>query len=270
MGARMERYFCPPMERAFRPLWAWVLCGAFLWTGCTINRDIMFKTPTDHQFDAYTDSSSKDLILQPNDMLQFRLFANDGFKMIDLVSDGTGQDVNRQNRNVFLYTVDGQGFTKLPLLDRVPLSGMTIKEAELSLEEQYSKYYNRPFVQLMVMNRRVVVFPGGGGDAKVVELENNNTTLLEVLAQAGGVSKRGDARRVKLFRRLPNGKRSVHQFDMSDIDGLPFADIVMQGDDVLYVQPNPDLTREVLADLTPVITLLTSIVLVIGIVRGFN
>lgn len=266
----MERYFCPPMERAMRPWWAWVLVGTILWTGCTINRDIMFKTPTDHVFDAFIDTAAKSLILQPNDALQFRLFANDGFKMIDLVSEDGARDASLRNRNQFVYYIDGNGEVKLPLLNLVHLSGSTLRQAEMILEERYAKYYNRPYVQLVVVNRRVVVFPGGGGDAKVITLENNNTTLLEVLAQAGGMSKRGNARHVKLFRHHPDGKRTVHEFDMSDINGLQYADIVMQGDDVVYVQPNPELAREVLSDLTPVITLLTSIVLVIGIVRGFN
>lgn len=271
MRARMERYFCPPMERALRPWWVLALCGAFFWTGCTINRDIMFKTPTDHQFDAFSqDSASKNLVLQPNDQLQFRLFANDGFKMIDLVSEGATQSASYLNRAIFVYTIDGTGKAKLPLLDLVPLAGLTLREAEHLLEERYATFYNRPYVQLMVTNRRVVVFPGGGADAKVITLENNNTTLLEVLALAGGLNKRGDARKVKLFRHLPDGKRTIHEFDMSDINGLQFADIVMQGDDVLYVQPTPELAREAVSDLTPLITLLTSIVLVIGIVRGFN
>ena len=39
------------------------------------------------------------------------------------------------------------------------------------------------------------------------------------------------------------GKRLVYQFDLSDIDGLKYADMVMQGDDVVYVQPNPDIAR---------------------------
>lgn len=270
MGARRERYFCQPMERVIRPWWAWVLVGSFFWTGCTINRDIMFKTATDYQFQAYNDSSSKNLVLQPNDMLQFRLFANDGFRMIDLVSDNSNQNAQFLQRNVFNYPIDGDGFAKMPLLDRVQLSGKTIRQAETFLEDQYSKFYNRPFVQLMVTNRRVVVFPGGGGDARVITLENNNTTLLEVLALAGGLAKRGDARRVKLFRHLPDGTRTVHQFDMSDVDGLKYADIVMQGDDVVYVQPTPELAREAIQDLQPIITLLTSIVLVIGVVRGFS
>lgn len=264
----MERYFCPHMERILRPSWAAALLGALLLGGCTINQDIMFKTPRGYEFAAFVDTASKNLVLQPNDALQFRLFANDGFKMIDLVSENA--QANFLNRSTFVYYVDGNGEAKLPLLNYVSVTGLTLREAELKLEEMYSKYYNRPYVQLMVSNRRVVVFPGGGGDARVITLENNNTTLLEVLALAGGLNKRGDAHRVKLFRHHPDGSRTVHQFDMSDIEGLKDADIVMQGDDVVYVHPNPELAREALADLQPLITLLTSIVLVIGVVRGFN
>ncbi len=138
------------------------------------------------------------------------------------------------------------------------------------MEERYTEFYNRPFVQLQITNRRVVVFPGGGGDAQIIPLENNNTTLLEVLALARGVAPRGNAHKVKLFRKGPLGKRLVFEFDMSDIDGLRYADLVMLADDILYIEPNPELVRELLQDLTPVITLLTSIVLVIGVVRGFQ
>lgn len=268
--ARRDPYFYPPMPRHFRFV-AWsVVAGALLLSGCTINRDIMFKTPTNYTFKQYTDSVGNAAILQPNDIIQFRLFANDGFKMIDLVSEGGARETSFLNRNVFTYTIESDGLVKLPLLGRVHISGRTIRQAEAMLEERFTVYYNRPYVQLNVVNRRVVVFPGGGGDAKVIELENNNTTLLEVLARAGGMAKRGNARNVKLFRLNKDRTRSVYQFDLSDIEGLRHADIVMQGDDVLYVQPNPDLAREAIQDLQPIITLLTSIILVIGIVRGFS
>ena len=247
-----------------------LVLGAVVLTGCTINRDIMFKTPTDHAFDTFQDSASDQLKLQANDVFQFRLFANDGFKIIDLISEGAAREVQLMNRAAFQYFIEFDGMAKLPLLGRVKLKGLTVREAELMLEEKYPRFYNRPFVQLIVSNRRVVVFPGGGGDAKVIPLENSNTTLLEVLATAGGLAKRGNASRVKLFRHGPDGKRLVHQFDLSTIEGLKYADVVMQGDDVIYVEPNPDLAREFLQDLTPIITLLTSVVLVIGIVRGFQ
>ena len=45
---------------------------------------------------------------------------------------------------------------------------------------------------------------------------------------------------------------------------------MMLADDIVYVQPNPEIARELLNDINPFITLLTTTVLVIGIVRGFS
>lgn len=265
----MERYFCRYMKLLRRTGLPFLL-GLLLLSGCTINRDIMFKTDNQFVFDEFKDSTSLQIKLQPNDVFEFRLFANDGFKMIDLISDGAAREAQQLVRFAFNYTIEFDGLAKMPLLGRVALSGLTTREAELMLEEKYAKYYNKPYVQLVVVNRRVVVFPGGGGDARLVPLENNNTSLLEVLGLAGGLNKRGDARKVKVFRYDKTGKRLVYQFDLSTIDGLQYADMVMQGDDVVYVQPNPDIAREALQDITPIVGLLTSIALIIGIFRGFN
>lgn len=240
-------------------------------TGCTINRDIMFKTATDHVYDTYQDSAANIIRIQPSDMITFRLFANDGFRLIDLVSEGSARETQLLTRMTFSYLVEVDGTTKLPLVGPIRVTGLTIREAEHMLEERFTEFYNRPFVQIQVVNRRVVVFPGGGGDARVVQLENNNTTLIEVLGMAGGLNRRGDARHVKLFRVDPETRqRKTYEFDMSTVDGLKYGDIVIQGDDVVYVQPTPELAREILSDLTPIVTLLTSVLLVVGIVRGFN
>lgn len=237
--------------------------------GCNINRDIMFKTPVDYSYDTVSDTIKPVFRIQPNDNFTFKLYANDGFRMIDLVDEVNGA-VRTMQRVTFNYQVDFDGTCKLPLLGVVDLTGKTVREAELYLETRYTEYYNRPFVQLSVTNRRVIVFPGGGGDAKIVGLENSNTTLMEALAAAGGLAPRADSRKVKVFRRKPGGGRYVYQFNMSDIQGLPHADMVMQADDIVYVQPNPQLAREVLNDINPFITLLTTTVLVIGIVKGFS
>ncbi|MBL8003176.1 MAG: polysaccharide biosynthesis/export family protein [Flavobacteriales bacterium] len=237
-------------------------------SSCTINKDIMFKTPVDYAFDTLPAVPATDFTISPNDFLQFRLFANDGFRLIDLITDENQRAPNQRNMPTYLVVADGT--VKLPLVGYVPLGGKTLREAELYLEGIYTQFYNRPFVQLTVVNRRVIVFPGGGGDAKVVNLDNNSSTLTEVLAQAGGLANRGNASKVKVFRRKQGGGRYVYEFDLSDISGLRYADLVMQGDDIVYVQPNPELARELLQDLTPVITLLTTTILVIGLVRSFE
>jgi polysaccharide export outer membrane protein len=138
---------------------------------------------------------------------------------------------------------------------------MTIKEAEKHLESLYAQYYVDPYVQLGVINRRVVVFPGAGGDAKVITLLNNNTTLLETLALAGGLSKRGKAKRIKLIRTV-DGKREVYLIDLSDIEGLKLADIIVQANDIIYVEPVPEIAREILQEVTPILSLISSIFII--------
>lgn len=259
------------MQSPFRPiLRAAIIVLVGLASGCTVNSDIMFKTPVDFEFDIISDTTTKLFRIQPNDAIEFRLFANDGYKMIDLVSENANRDLMMINRMTFVYNVEYDGKVKLPLVGRTHLAGMEMREAETYLEEIYSEFYIRPFVQVAITNRRVVVFNGQAGAAKTVPLDNNNTTLLEVLANSGGLSRRGKAKNVKLFRLAPEGGRKVYSFDLSTIDGLKYADIVMEGDDIIYVQPNAELARGILNDLTPLITLLTTTLLVLGIVRGFQ
>lgn len=265
----MLHYIRPKISGMVKGRGLWIVVMCVVLAGCNINRDIMFKTPLDYTFDQAPDTVMKAFKIQLNDAITFRLYANDGFRMIDLVDEAT-QGMRNMQRTNFIYTVDMEGKAKLPLLGLVPLVGLTTREAELKLETMYTEYYNRPFVQLFINNRRVIVFPGGGGDAKIVPLENTNTTLLEALASAGGLNKRGNAHKVKVFRKTIGAPRKVYNFDLSDIANLRYADLTMQADDIVYVQPNPEIARELLADLNPFIALLTSTVLVIGIVRGFS
>lgn len=230
----------------------------------------MLKTPKGYEFATFPDSVNPQFEIAINDALMFRLFANDGFKIIDMVSTGNNNNIGGlNNRMNVTYLVEFDGTVKLPVLGRVHIAGQTVRQAQLMLEEMYTEYYNKPFVQLQVTNREVTVFPGSAGTAKVVQLGANNTTILEVLATAGGIAQRGNASKVKLIRR--NGdKRDVFQFDLSTIDGLKWGDMVAQADDIIYVQPNPEIARELLQDLTPLITLLSSTVLVIGLVRALQ
>lgn len=251
--------------------WLSIIALVLLAQSCTVNSDVMFKTPNDFQFDVFKDTARTMFRIQPNDALEMRLFANDGYKLIDMVSERAARDMMMTTRMTFTYNVEYDGLTKLPLLGRVPLAGLTMREAELYLEERYTEFYNRPFVQIQIMNRRVVVFNGQAGMARTVELENNNTTLMEVLATSGGLARRGKARRVKLFRLDPEGGgRKVYEFDLSTIDGLKYADITMEGDDIVYVQPNAEIARGVLSDINPLITLLTTTVLVISLAQRFS
>jgi polysaccharide export outer membrane protein len=115
-----------------------------------------------------------------------------------------------------------------------------------------------PYAIVRVLNNRVLVFPGASGSAVVITLQNMNTTLIEALALAGGVSGRGDAAKVKLIRRTDEGNK-VYFMDLSTIAGLRDAQTIVQANDIIYVEPVPEIAREVLNDISPVASIFSSL-----------
>ena len=228
------------------------------------NQSVMMKTPKDYEFDVLKDSIDNIYKISVDDKLTFRLFANDGFKLIDLTSYTERPFNSALDQLEFPVEFDGQ--VKLPILGRVQLKGMTVREAEEFLEKEYAAYYNKPFVMLSVLNRRVYIFPGADGAAKVIPLENENTTLLEALAAAGGITSTGKAKEVKLLRGQLSDPE-VYHFDLSTIEGVTEADLVLQANDIIYVDPSLNITRETLQEVTPIVSLLTSLVIVIAAIN---
>jgi polysaccharide export outer membrane protein len=241
---RLKSFFC-------------VLLALVFFTSCkVIQPSLMLKTEKDFQFSKFSDS----LILEnykiaPNDEISLRVFANDGFKLIDITTQSTGAIA----RNTIDEIVDYEGKVKLPLLGKVKLSGMTLRQAQTFLEKEYESQYIKPFIQLRIINKRVIVFPGTVGAARVVNLVNNNTTLFEAIAMAGGISTDGKAYRIKLIRRpSPEDKPEVFLIDLSTIDGVKAGNTTVLANDIIYVEPRPRFGQKVLQEITPYLSIITT------------
>ncbi len=225
----------------------------------------MLAADKDFPFDTLsTDSAStytREYRLTANDIIDFRLFANDGFKLIDIGSlsstSPAGANLVRQG---FEYQLDYEGVTRLPIIGAVSLKGMTIREAEVHLEQRYSEYYVKPFAIIRVVNRRVIVFPGEPGAARVITITNNNTTLVEALAQAGGISDNGKAHKIRLIRQTADpGKPKIYKIDLSNMRNIAQANIVVQSNDIIYVEPRRQIANRALREVTPIISLASSL-----------
>jgi len=237
---------------------------------CGVNSNLMLKTDKEYQFAEIDsmNSTKEEYRLDVNDILQFRFFTNDGQRILDLsASSEPGQQNQLFNPNNSLnYVIQKDSLVNFPALGEINLVGKTIREAEIFLELAYADLYVSPFVQISVTNRRVIVFPGNGGDAQVIYLANNNTTLLEAIALAGGIAERGRASRIKLIRKNENGKRKVYKIDLSTIDGLEYTDILVQANDYIYIEPVPEIGRELLKEITPIVSLISSAAIVISVI----
>ncbi len=237
-------------------------CLLLFLTSCSwLNPSIMLKTPKGFKYSDLPDDSlkSSDYRLSANDILEFSIYSNDGFKLVDLTSLNSSNQAFRFETGLE-YLVESDGMVKLPILGRIKINGYTIKEAENHLEEVYSAYYIRPYVVIGVKNKRVIVFPGNPGDAKIIALRNNNTTLIEALAQAGGISENGKARIIKVIR-IVNGKHEVYLIDLSKIEGIKYASMVLQANDLIYVEPRRRYATKFFQEVSPIVSLVTSAVI---------
>jgi polysaccharide export outer membrane protein len=189
------------------------------------------------------------------------VLTNDGFKLLDLV--GEDRISNNQLSNSINYRVEYDGLVNIPIIGRVKLGGLTMREAEMFLEEEFAKYYIQPFVILKITNRKVMVFTGTDGAAQVVQLVDENTNLLRVIAQSGGISRTGRAYDIKVIRGEFTEPKVFH-FNIRTIEGLKEVDFMMQSNDVVYVTPSPQIARNLLTEVGPYLSLLTTLLLVLN------
>ncbi|NND76667.1 MAG: polysaccharide export protein EpsE [Flavobacteriales bacterium] len=247
----------------------WYLLCVCVLSACSVNKDLMFKTPKGYEFDQISFEQESEYRISKNDLLSFRLFTNDGFKLIDLSSGelGAGGAAQFGSSNLINYLVELDGRIELPTIGRVMIDGLTLKEAEQMLEDAYLQYYKKPFVMLNVINRRVMVSTGSGGTSRVINLTNNNITVIEAIASAGGIADRGNASKIKVIRR-DGDKTKVFQIDLSTIEGVRDGNLIVQADDIIYVEPTPQIAGELVRDIAPIVSLITSAIFIISVINA--
>mgnify|MGYP000966850934 FL=1 len=216
----------------------------------------MLKTPKDFSYDTLVDSlSGSDYKIAANDALVVKISGNNGFRLVNLDADPT-----KISRNEVETVVESDGTVKVPLVGYVSIAGLTIKQAEELLEKRYAEFYIEPYISVRVTNRRVIVFPGNGGSAKVLSLSNNNISVLEAIASSGGILEDGKAYKVKLIRNnvSNNAKPSVFLMDLSRIEGITMGRSSVQAGDIIYVEPRYRPLSTFTKEIAPIITLVTS------------
>ncbi len=236
----------------------------FVFTSCaTFNPSVLFRETPNFQYDKFIAGPDSIYRLAPNDIINVRILTNNGENLINVTQDVESKNSpNDAQFGGIPILIEYDGSAKLPLIGRVQLSGLTRREAEDKLEELYKDQYKDPFITLTVNNRKVLVFPGTGNNAKVVNFTGDNMNLIEALAEVGGISNTGKAKKVKLIRGdLKNPK--VYKIDLSTLAGMKEADLALQSGDIIYVDPYEDPAVLFNKNITPYITALGSLASVV-------
>ena len=193
-----------------------------------------------------------------NDLIEFQIFTNKGEFIIDPTAELSKQASNVGSTNTRVrYLVQGDGMVNLPILGKVKVDSLTLDQFDSTMSVLYGKYYQDVYVISKVSNRRVLVISNGastltGGTAsrgQVVDLENENTTLLEIIAKVGGIGQYAMAHRIKVIRGDLR-KPLIFTVDLTEVNSYTKANLVMQPNDVIYVEPLRRSAVEFLRDAT--------------------
>ena len=222
----------------------------------------MFRTKLNYKFDDLSKiPPTREYKIGINDNIDIQVNPNKGAMLLEGSSGG-----NSTMSRSLTAIVEYDGTVKLPVLGRIQLKDLTQREAELLMEERYKEIFIDPYVKIMITNKRVILFPGSAGSARVLNLMNQNTTLTEAIAMSGGVTGDEKANRIKLIRGNPENPE-VYLIDLSTIEGMKKGNIVLQGNDIIYIEPRNDYIINFTNRVTPYLGALSLFILIYGLVK---
>lgn len=204
-------------------------------------------------------------IIRPQDYLQVEVFTNRGERIIDpnfeLIEESS---INRnQNRPQPKFLVQEDGKVMLPIVGEVVLGGITLPQADSLLRQHYGEFYKEPFVITSYTNKRVIVLGATGG--QVIPLANEQMSVIEVIALAGGVPNDARGHNIRLIRGdLKNP--IVQVIDLTTIEGIRKAQLKVESGDIIYVEPVRKIVSESLRDISPLLSVITSMVTLIVLI----
>ncbi|MBJ6144459.1 polysaccharide biosynthesis/export family protein [Hymenobacter sp. BT559] len=236
--------------------------------------------------------------IQPNDFLDIRVYTNKGERIIDpngelqlgsapgqvpslapRTAASQGRSISRTGANGsgagLELLVQANGMVAVPIIGLTRLSGLTLHQADSTLQVLFTPYYRDTFVQTRVTNNRVIILGSPGG--VVVPLANDNMNLLEVLALAGGIDGNGGGGSGGVYRyggktsniRIIRGdlkNPKIEQIDLSTIAGMRRANLQMEPNDIIYIEPVRRPLLDGLADAVPVFTATATLLSTVSII----
>ncbi|MBS1581995.1 MAG: polysaccharide export protein [Bacteroidetes bacterium] len=173
--------------------------------------------------------------IQVNDVLSIRVLGLDDAttRFFNVENANTGLGLNDATLYVNGFSVDKTGNVQLPTVGKIKLQGLTVGEAQDLVQRKINEYFTNATVILKLVSFRVSVLgeverPGS------YFVYNNQITLLEALAQAGGPKEFGDKRHVTLMRQSDQGTQALY-LDLSKTDVLTSEYYYLLPNDVVYV-----------------------------------
>lgn len=213
-----------------------IILGIALITSCVPNRKVVIVQDEDTMFEEqqsnmYFIDEPADNIIRQGDELYIQVSS----------ADETPTNFNQRSQelvrdpSVISYTVDEKGSIKLPYINSVKLSGLTLLEASNLIEMELSQYLLYPSVFIRFINNKVTIL-GEVNRPGVYVFNYKSINILQAIGYANDISTFGNRRKILIVRE-EGDFRSKYMVDLTSDELLASRLYMIKSNDIIYVEP---------------------------------
>lgn len=253
-----------------------MLVALFL-SSCASHKDmILFRKgdekPEEIKLPAQQDIKQQqiELKLQYNDVIGILVSAPNSelaapYNFISPQMFGQAQAVN----SVSAFLINKEGNLEIPNIGTIHAIGMTVSELRDSIKVRVSQLIINPSVNVRLLNFKVTIL-GEVTKPGVVEIQNEQVSILEAIGRAGDITPYGDRQHVKVIREQ-NGIREFAELDLKSPDIFKSPYYYLRQNDVIYIEPKntkvAQIEQPINRYLGPVQVTLTFLSLIIALTK---
>ena len=207
-------------------------------TACVPRKDLIYLQRKD---------GKKEVVVKPLNPSPYKIQSDDNLTISIVASDAklvamfnvTGSSTARAEQSAYFdgYRVDDHGNIKMPVLGEVNVLGLTTDEIRVKIENLlFANYFNKEadiYVNVKLLGIRFT-FLGEISGTKVIY--RDKVSVLEAIANSGGISEKGDRKNVLIMRQQPDGL-DMHTIDLTDINVMQSPYYFIQPNDIIYIKP---------------------------------
>lgn len=208
----------------------------------------------------------------PHDVLQIRN-VQQSKNLISLNAGTTPQSAAPMETTQLedTYEVEDDGTIALTGIGRVQVGGLTRVQVRNYIEELYNKKFLKDALfDVKVVNLKVTVLGEVKSPGNYL-LTKDNTPLLDIIGQAGGLTDKADEKTIKIIRGEQQ-KPDVILVDLSKTNALNDASTLLTNNDLIYVGKNriairTEKTQTFSIFVQPVILVINTVLLIFTLAR---
>ena len=176
--------------------------------------------------------------IKPNDNLYINISSlnNDVNSLFTLSGDPrTRPFESLSGQYIYGYLVDEAGEVEIPIMGKIKLGGLSLKQAKEKIQSVADEYLNNATVQVKYLSFKVTVM-GEVNKPGVYYNYHSRLTIFEAISMAGGISQFASLDKTTVVREYNSGTQPF-KVDLTSKKVLDSEVFFLQPNDVIYIQP---------------------------------